>query len=475
MYRPATCLGYRRRMTPDWNLPRRTFVTGAVASSLLPGCHRDRDSASPSEAASEASPVVPVTRVVPPAHFVSTRGTQLVRDGRPYYMTGFNYWSAVAESRTPQGRERVRRELTQLAAMGVSALRVLAMFEGPDDQPWRIRPSLQPRPGVFTPEGMDGLAWFLAELTERNMVAVLTLTNFWFWSGGMPQYLAWAGGGSIPYPNPEGGGDWDAYQNFSASFFAHEKAQALFRKAIDAVVLPHKDSPAVLAWELANEPRGRNHAADYRKWIGRTAEYIKKLDGNHLVTTGSEGDTPWPEGNGLDLKADHASDAIDIVSFHVWPENWSWTRPGRLREDFDQVAALATRYIEDQVRKSEELGKPVLLLETGLARDDGSFEPSARTTFRDRYFDLVFDATHRSVQSCGALAGTFPWAWSGEGLPEQPGGVGQQGMFTGDPPHERQGWYSVYAEDVSTVELVTAWSGRVREAVDRCPTPATVE
>jgi len=127
------------------------------------------------------------------------------------------------------------------------------------------------------------------------------------------------------------------------------------------------------------------------------------------------------------------------------------------------------------VRKSEELGKPVLLLETGLARDDGSFEPSARTTFRDRYFDLVFDATHRSVQSCGALAGTFPWAWSGEGLPEQPGGVGQQGMFTGDPPHERQGWYSVYAEDVSTVELVTAWSGRVREAVDRCPTPATVE
>jgi mannan endo-1,4-beta-mannosidase len=55
----------------------------------------------------------------------------------------------------------------------------------------------------------------------------------------------------------------------------------------------YKNDPAIMAWELANEPRGDRNISDFRKWIKNTTKRIKFLDTNHLVTTGSEADTPF--------------------------------------------------------------------------------------------------------------------------------------------------------------------------------------
>ena len=50
------------------------------------------------------------------------------------------------------------------------------------------------------------------------MVAVMCMNDFWNWSGGMGQYLVWAGAAdSIPYPPPAPGGDWSKYQEFTAN------------------------------------------------------------------------------------------------------------------------------------------------------------------------------------------------------------------------------------------------------------------
>jgi hypothetical protein len=49
----------------------------------------------------------------------------------------------------------------------------------------------------------------------------------------------------------------------------------------------------------------------------------------------------------------------------------------------------------------------------------------------------------------------MPWGWGGSGRQRVPGAYWRVGDdFIGDPPHESQGWYSVYDGDTSTLELL---------------------
>jgi mannan endo-1,4-beta-mannosidase len=46
-------------------------------------------------------------------------------------------------------RARLSRDLDALARTGVTHVRILGASEGPDTEPWRVTPSLQPCPGVY--------------------------------------------------------------------------------------------------------------------------------------------------------------------------------------------------------------------------------------------------------------------------------------------------------------------------------------
>ncbi|CAG8564683.1 8966_t:CDS:2 [Ambispora leptoticha] len=54
------------------------------------------------------------------------------------------------------------------------------------------------------------------------------------------------------------------------------------------------DDPVIFAWELANEPQviedSSAHSIIY-EWIDSAAKFIKSLNPNHLVSTGTEGKT----------------------------------------------------------------------------------------------------------------------------------------------------------------------------------------
>ena len=147
------------------------------------------------------------------ADFVKVRGTRFELQGRPYYFLGTNLWAGMnLGSRGPGGdRGRLRRELDRLHALGVDNLRVIAASEGPDSAPWRIVPALQKTPGVYDQDLLDGLDYLLFEMGKRGMKAVVVLNDFWHWSGGMAQYVAWSQKTSIPYPPPAAGGDWDTF------------------------------------------------------------------------------------------------------------------------------------------------------------------------------------------------------------------------------------------------------------------------
>lgn len=377
-------------------------------------------------------------------------------------MTGMNYWAAstLARDAGAIGWDCVRRDLDAMQALGINVIRTMGSTEGPDSEPWRVVPSIQPRERYYDPAGVGGVLRLVEEVQRRGLYAIVMLNNFWPWSGGMAQYLAWAGEGEIPYPPPAPGGDWDSYEEFACRFYGNERAREAYTSMIRFLVPQLRTYPAVV-WELANEPRGMADVPGYRRWIDETARLVKSLAPGQLVTTGSEGETASPWHAGLDIVEDHRSAAIDFVTFHLWAQNWGWVRPDRVAEDFQSGLDRARRYVGDQVARASVLGKPVVLEEFGFPRDGGSFDPRASTTLRDRYFAEIY-ALVRILVPETAMAGILPWAWSGEARPPRPGDCWKPGdPLTGDPPHERQGWYGIYHND-STIARICEGSSAIR-------------
>lgn len=160
------------------------------------------------------------------ASFISVQNGRLSLNNQEYSYLGTNFWyGANLASKGPGGdRNRLLRELDHLHSLGIKNLRLQAGSEGPDTEPWRMVPSMQPSPGVYNEEILDGLDFLLYEMNKRQMYAVMCLNNFWHWSGGFGQYVVWAGGASsIPYP-----GDYDAYEIFSARLYQLPEAVKLF-------------------------------------------------------------------------------------------------------------------------------------------------------------------------------------------------------------------------------------------------------
>src|SRR5688572_11390157 len=111
------------------------------------------------------------------------------------------------------------------------------------------------------------------------------------------------------------------------------------------MVTRYKNSPAIMAWELANEPRcGADGTRNLPRspdgcnpkvisaWIEEMSAYIKSLDPDHLVTWGGEGgfniqsdDWAYNGADGGDFDHELAIKTIDFGVFHSYPDWWSKT------------------------------------------------------------------------------------------------------------------------------------------------------
>lgn len=403
--------------------------------------------------------------------FVKVNGTHFEVEGKAYYFLGTNFWYGLNLGAKKEGgnRDRLTKELDHLKHLGVNNLRIMAASEGPDNEPWRMVPSLQPNPGEYNQDVLEGLDFLLAEMHKRKMYAVVCLNNFWPWSGGMAQYLRWFEGKEIPYPPPAEKGDWATYQLYTIKFFKHEQANQAFRDHIQFIInrknsytnLLYKNDPTIMAWELANEPRGILKPAALQKWIHDTAEYIKSIDSNHLVTVGSEGRTS-SKFAGTNFRKDHQSKYIDYSTIHIWVQNWGWYDPKQGERSFVRARKKAGKYLKRHIKWAEKLGKPVVLEEFGISRDQDNHDSNASTEYRDSYYKYMFDEIYRYAVSGRAIAGCNFWAWGGSGRPRVPKAIWKAGDdFIGDPPHEYQGWYSVYDKDESTLSVIEAYAKKM--------------
>jgi mannan endo-1,4-beta-mannosidase len=194
---------------------------------------------------------------MPEPEFIRVQQGRLVEGDDPYLFAGTNLWYGpyLALDDSGGGRDRLRRELDMLANDGVTNLRLLALSER-SRIPWALQPSMVEAPGVLNGSLLRGLDVMLDEMSQRNMRAVLFLTNYWEWSGGMTSYLDWADSSTFVDPDRDG---WDRYMDYAGSFGANARAQAMFRDHIRRIVQRvntvngrrYADDPTIMAWQLA--------------------------------------------------------------------------------------------------------------------------------------------------------------------------------------------------------------------------------
>ncbi len=404
--------------------------------------------------------------------FVIVRDGQFQRMGKPYFFMGANFWQGMnlGDSRSFTKRALLVRELDRLKMAGITQLRVLALSEGPSTEPYRIIPAVQNRPQEMDENLLVGLDFLLSEMSKRDMTAVICLSNFWPWSGGFSQWVSWTEGSSIPYPPPHPGGTWSAFQEYSARFYTLLSAVRAQQEAVKNIItrtnsiskVPYSLDPTIMSWQLANEPRGGRYRKEFLNWIRNSARFIKSLDPNHMVTIGSEGETLNPIEAGNHFSEDHSIPEIDYATIHIWVENWGIYNPVNTEKNRNLAIITMRKYINDHIKKSKLIKKPLVLEEFGLARDNRSMNPNSSTNDRDVFYEEIFKHVLFHMRQNSIIQGVNFWAWSGESRPRINGGLWKEGdPLLGDPPHEEQGWYGVYDTDVSTINIIKSYSDKI--------------
>ena len=395
--------------------------------------------------------------------FVCRSETGFVVDGKPYTFVGANFWYGPVLGSEGQGGDRLRlcRELDALHAMGLDNLRVLVGSDGEQGVRTKVEPTLQKAPGVYNDTLLAGLDYLLMEMGKRGMKAVLYLNNSWEWSGGYGFYLEHAGAGKAPRPEEDG---YEAYMRHVAKFATNEQAHELFFNYVRFIVsrqnrytsLYYKDDPAIMAWQIGNEPRafGEQQKQPFAKWLSLTSALIRSLDANHLISIGSEGIWGCEMDSAL-YRQISADPNIDYLTVHVWPYNWSWARGDSLIADVDIACSNTRDYLRPHFLIARELRKPLVVEEFGYPRDDMSYVPGTSTAGRDSYYDFIFSL----MASESVVAGCNFWAWGGEARPQhERWQIGDP--YVGDPAQEPQGLNSVFLCDSTTLSIVRSYSHR---------------
>jgi len=407
--------------------------------------------------------------------YVQVRNGRFYIGEKPYTYVGTNFWyGAILASEGRGGnRAQLKSELDVMQKNGINNLRVLIGGDGREGDPHQIRPVLQPEPGVYNDTILRGLDYLMAELEKRDMKVVLYMTNAWEWSGGNNTYLQWAGMGQPPASS-----DWPGYQAYGSQFYRNERAMEMAANNTRFLVSrintvtgkPYKESTALMAWELCNEPRPFANTPEqkvyFEKWIASQSALIKSIDPNHLVTTGSEG--KYGCESDMDLfRRIHTLPTIDYCCIHIWPFNWAWLGayyatakealenlgPEAPEKQVKYACEQTQAYIDEAYKCMEGTGRPIVLEEFGFPRDGFQVSLNSTTHARDTYYKYVFDI----IRTSGKIQGCNFWSWAGTSRPShtfwQP-----WDEYTGDPAQEEQGLNSVFDTDKTTLKLIKNFS-----------------
>jgi len=334
------------------------FSTGAAALALL-------------ATQSIASPTSGKGHNKRPKGFPYADGEHFKLDGKPFLFAGSNaYWFPFINS-PPD----VKIAMETAVKAGQKVIRTWAFNdknetfvpgglpqyggEGAGASPVYFQSWKDGKPTInYGPTGLEAMDKVVKLAEQTGVKLIMALTNNWADYGGMDMYTVNLGG------------------KYHDDFYHVRKIVKAFKKYVKAVVSRYKDSPAIFAWELANEPRckadgvrnlprseGTNCSyVMMDAWIAEMGRYIKDIDEHHMVTWGGEGeffyegaeDWAYAGSDGGNFYAELALDEMDFGTFHLYPDWWTKT------------VEWSNQWIIDHGKAQKKLQKPVLFEEYGF-------------------------------------------------------------------------------------------------------------
>jgi hypothetical protein len=335
----------------------------------------------------------------PRNNFVRQDRGRFVVNGKPFRFVGAN----VAVMYRDDDRARVSETLRQAAAAGLGVVRVWAFGEGgPND----VKPMADfadwPRthPFRFTPDQWNEEAFVhldnvIAEAAKQNIRVQLCLVNWWRDTGGVTQYLRWAGiTDAADDTRPFGINNEKAilfYSNPETRRLYREHLNKLATRRNTATGVLYRDDPTIFGWELMNEAQvitGRWH--ERRAWIAEMSAYLKSLDPNHLIAPGDWGYRSSAERR--EWLADHALSTIDYCDVHLYPRDD--------HDSFIEEPKALKEFVDNRVAAALSIGKPLVFGEFGIG-------PEGYNNFSEiDWYRAFFDANVRAG-SAGAMFWTL--------------------------------------------------------------------
>jgi mannan endo-1,4-beta-mannosidase len=276
--------------------------------------------------------------------------------------------------------------LDDAKAMGLNSIRVWGFMEGTSHNH-----TMQPEPGVYTPpagvnSSLERLDFTVAEAKKRGIRLVIAMTNNWGDFGGMQQYVDWFDGTHHDdfYRDPD---IKDAYKNYVRHLIEHKNQYT---------GIANKNEPAIMTWELANEPRAQSDKTGdlLFQWTEEMSNYVRELAPQQLIALGTEGfftrpgheDWAYNGNEGVDWERIITLPNINYGTLHLYPEHWS-------KHNAEQ---WGSQWIKDHADAARKANKPAVLEEYGIGKD----EPQNRAFIYDRWTNLAYEE---------GLAGSMFW------------------------------------------------------------------
>jgi hypothetical protein len=260
------------------------------------------------------------------------------------------------------GPEAFERAFAGMAALGLDAARI--------DLLWA---AIEPEPGIFDERHLRVLDQVLDHARSNGIRLHPTLFT----------------GGEV------GDAYWDV--PWRAGRHPHADPEMRRLQAAHAAMLGRRwrDDPALLAWDLADEPPlwlfRDTTDDDARAWTADLAAALRSADPGHLVTVGTASqEIGWGP-----FRADVVADALDVACVHPYPIYSPELYPDSL------LATRMTHAAAFETALAAGAGRPVMLHEYGAS--SAQFDPE-RIAEYDRL--LAWSSLGR-----GAI-GFFAWCWT---------------------------------------------------------------
>jgi mannan endo-1,4-beta-mannosidase len=381
--------------------------------------------------------------------FVHRRGTALCLRGERVRLVGSHAFYLQEESaRAALGWTDSLDSVSQTFAIarrnGVRVLRIAAFNELAGDPA-----VIQSAPGVLSEPGLLALDRVVARAATEGVMLVMVLSNYWDDYGGLPAYLRWFSLAT----------DYD----HRALSMMDPRVQRALKQYMQAIVQRvntvtgrrYAHEPAVLAWELINEPRGTNlhdGGVQFAAMIHSLAQSVRDAGARQLVIAGDEGYDS--DSTGYDTAYWHAMDdrlihqdrgesfrrvvfdpLIDVATVHWYPDHWR-VPPSMAREG-------GVRWLREHVAIALQANKPVLFEEFGLMVANHR-SLSARRQSYNVWFSAAFAEE--------SVVGVMPW-----------------GMHFRPSFRERNGmqWGPLSDADDPYALIVRSWSERFANSARR--------